>query len=150
MATLVSRVTLSQAANESVPAWSLELDADAVWGGYRCAIERAREPTREWDGTGAERLVYGLGADLRRLTVAATTRPYQPVPDLSGADLSEAVTAKVYWPDGATTTTLAGMLSGIGSDMDLLSGTSQWSLVLVGPVTLGIDPVTGAEVEEAP
>jgi len=138
MATLISRVRLHQ------DTWALDLDTEPGWNGYSVTIERARPPHREWDGAGAERIIYGLGADKRRMVISGTTAFGVAPPDLSLADLSDPIRATAYWIDGKTQTTIEATISGIESvSMDLLGGTCQWSITMVGAVVSGIDPVTG-------
>jgi hypothetical protein len=138
--TLVSRVDLIQGATQ------VALDLPQVAGGYRVEFGRSRQPVRERDGEGAEILVYGLGANRRRLTISGTTGPLRLPPNLAALDLSADVLAAITWADGTTATALLGRTTGIeGVTADLIGGASSWSLSVEGLVTFGPDPVTGAQ-----
>lgn len=138
MTILVSRVDLSDGVH------SVQIDADQALRGLQATIVRARTPTMEWDGNGDLVLVYGLGRDRRKLTVAGTTRPLKLPPNLSTLTLTGDIVATLTWPDASTTTVITGTMSGIESAApDLIGGTTAWSFSLVGPVSSGWDPVGG-------
>lgn len=136
MADLTARVDLVQGDV------TLSLDAAECLGGYQIELTRSRPPARDYDGEGAEVLVYGLGSARRRLSIAGTTEPYAMPPDLSALDLGADVTALIHWADGSTTTTLVGGTSGIDPvSSNFMDGTTSWRLSVEGLITSGLDPV---------
>jgi hypothetical protein len=135
---LTSRVELTDGTAAVV------IDLPQALGGLSAVIDRARAPAVDWDGNGDRVLIYGPGADRRVLTVRGSTAPYNLPPNLGTLTLPGTLTGKVYWPDGTTTTSIAGLCTGLDAvGPDLMGGATSWALTIVGPVSAGWDPVEG-------